>query len=145
MMTEIDLCYLVAQYLQSCAFFQCILSMHINAFFQQCGQMMLETSDFGLVLSKLWPRKLHFAMCFFTLPMARDLVHTQYIYIYTCYTYVNSSGTGPIATITSCASFHLPKVKDASFPNISTQGGLCIFLFEIFTKYCVCFSPPYAK
>ena len=81
MMTEIDLCYLVAQYLQSCAFFQCILSMHINAFFQQCGQMMLETSDFGLILSKLWPRKLHFAVFFFTLPMARDLVHTQYIYM----------------------------------------------------------------
>ena len=61
----------------------CILPVHsFNAYFQQCGQMMLETSDFGLILSKLWPRKLHFAMFFFTLPMARDLVHTQYIYIY---------------------------------------------------------------
>ena len=86
MMTEIDLCYLVAQYLQSCAFFQCILSMHINAFFQQCGQMMLETSDFGLILSKLWPRKLHFAMFFCYIAHGQGFgTYTIYIYIYMLY------------------------------------------------------------
>ena len=125
----------------------CILPVHsFNAYFQQCGQMMLETSDFGLILSKLWPRKLHFAVFFLHCPWPGIwYIHNIYIYIYIYVIHVIHIKIAveqvPLPPSLAAPASTFPKLKMPAFPMFLLKGASVIFYLKSSPNIAFVFHP----